>query len=96
MMTDNVIFQDECKQTLVHGNPTDLWMNQEKFPNGRYLTHAAHCEDPYSEEALRQGQRKIRDDKPLHNQTARRLATPKFLEAEQNGSKKRKRVLQRA
>ena len=81
-MTDMQIFHSACKQTLVHGNPTDLWMNDERVPNGRYLTDKKLCEDPYSEVALLHGEREIRDDKPLQNQTARRFAAPKFLESE--------------
>lgn len=57
-------------------------MNLEKFANGRYLMDKEHCENPYEEAALRHGQRENRDAKPLQNQTARRMAAPKFIEEE--------------
>ena len=37
LMTDMPRFLRALQQTLKYGNPTDVWMNAEKIPNGRYL-----------------------------------------------------------
>ena len=80
-MSDPDRFEEACKQTVKHGNPTDTWMDEQHFPNGRYL-EGNPWKDPYCPEALRDGTRENRDEAPLHKQTVRRLSAQTFLEEE--------------
>ena len=82
LMTDMPRFLRAVERTLRYGNPTDVWMNEENFPNGRYLMDEEHNEDPYGEQALLHGQRQIRDGLPLPNDTSKRMAAPEFIKEE--------------